>query len=297
MRRIGIARVSMRKQKFDSFKHLTNSVLRITPLLLSLLLAFCFPYSNQIQNDRDRVLAQFPDASKSYELDGSNHYMRTGEGQDLLVFVHGSPGAWDSFAGFLTDPDLVRKTRMISVDRPGFGKSTPGVPEPSLLKQAQRIRQAILKEKGTGRVILIGHSFGGPLIAKLAMLDPGEYQALIFVAASVDPELEVVHWYQNAADLRPVRFLLPRDLDVTNREILPLKQELLLLLPSWKNIQCEVSVIQGLDDTLVPPGNADFLKAHLPQARVVTVPGLNHFVPWARPDLIKTEILSRLNQK
>ncbi|MCE9600329.1 MAG: alpha/beta hydrolase [Spirochaetia bacterium] len=261
---------------------------------LALCLFSCFPYSSQIQHDREAILKGFPDSSRTYEFDGKNHYMRTGTGKDLLVFIHGSPGSWDSFAGFLNDSELATRARMISVDRPGFGQSTPGIPEPSLEKQALRIRQAILKEKGTGRVILVGHSFGGPLIAKLAMLDPDSYHALIFVAASVDPDLEIVHWYQNVGSWKVIQAILPQDLDVTNREILPLRQELIQLLPLWKNIKCSVSVIQGLDDTLVPPGNADFIEKQLPQARIIRVPGLNHFVPWARPDLVKKEILREL---
>lgn len=290
MRRIEI-RFSMR-----TLQRISAKVLRPLTGLLICLVCGCFPYSKQIQNDRTAVLQKFPDASRTFEFDGSNHYVRTGDGNDLIVFVHGSPGTWDSFAGFLSDPDLMNRTRMISVDRPGFGKSTPGIPETSLERQALRIRQAILREKGSGRVILVGHSFGGPVIAKLAMLDPDSYYALLFVAASVDPELEVVHWYQNAADSKLIRILLPTDLDVTNREILPLKSELIGLLPEWKKIKCKVSVIQGLEDPLVPPGNADFLERQLPHAHVVRVPGLNHFVPWGRPDLIKSEIRDLLAQ-
>ena len=61
------------------------------------------------------------------------------------------------------------------------------------------------------------------------------------------------------------------------------------MLPDWTKISAKVVIIQGIDDDLVPPANADFLVAHLKQEQILKlnlVSGLNHFVPWKRPDLI-----------
>ena len=74
------------------------------------------------------------------------------------------------------------------------------------------------------------------------------------------------------------------------------------MLPLWSKITMPVTVIQGEDDKLVPAGNADFAQKVLVNAplEIVRVPGLNHFVPWNRPDLIETAImehLSLLNQE
>ena len=47
------------------------------------------------------------------------------------------------------------------------------------------------------RIMLIGHSLGGPVIARMAMDYPDAYQGLIFVAASIDPEMEKEEWYRS----------------------------------------------------------------------------------------------------
>jgi pimeloyl-ACP methyl ester carboxylesterase len=51
-----------------------------------------------------------------------------------------------------------------------------------------------------------------------------------------------------------------------------------------------------MDDGLVPPENADFAQRMLKPERlkVTRVPGLNHFVPWARKDLLDAAILEAL---
>ena len=76
-----------------------------------------------------------------------------------------------------------------------------------------------------------------------------------------------------------------------SQEILPLKDELSRMLPLWQSLRIPTVVIQGGKDTLVPPGNADFLKARLSKAEMILVPEMNHFVPWAR-DVYKRQFLS-----
>jgi pimeloyl-ACP methyl ester carboxylesterase len=274
------------------------------------LLTACFPYFKQIEKDKQTFLDRFPNAHMYYESGGRRmHYVRAGQGRDLIVFVHGSPGSWDAFARFLMNESLLSRARVISFDRPGFGESGNGTAELSLERQAALIAEGVrLEQSGpavrpgriqpvsTGRVILVGHSFGGPVIARMAMDRPLSYHALVFVAASVDPDLETVHWYQKAGNTGVVRFFLPAMLDVTNQEILPLRSELLAMIPLWQNIKSRSYVIQGGRDDLVPPGNADFLEKNLRQVPLTVVrdPAMDHFVPWAHPDLIEAALLDAL---
>ncbi|MND01125.1 hypothetical protein D3C83_199890 [compost metagenome] len=58
-----------------------------------------------------------------------------------------------------------------------------------------------------------------------------------------------------------------------------------------------MSVIQGDNDDLVPPANADFAEQQLTAAtslNIVRLPDANHFTPWNRYDVIKTELLKHL---
>jgi pimeloyl-ACP methyl ester carboxylesterase len=266
--------------------------LRLAAALLGGLCS-CFPFG-QIEKDRDAAekLASFH--FRNVELQrpegpGRLGYRITGEGSLLIVLIHGAPGSWDGWAGFLKRPADFQ-ARLMAVDRPGYGSSGEGHAEPSLARQAALIAAAVRKEKN-GPVILAGHSMGGPVAARIAMDFPDLCEGLVFVAASVDPELEVLEWYHRAADARAVRWMLPRDVDTANQEILPLKQELTEMLPLWEKLRLPAVIIQGGQDTLVPPGNARFLARHLPEAELVFVPDMNHFVPWSRPDLIDAAIL------
>ncbi len=227
--------------------------------------------------------------------DRTMHYIAVGDtSKPAVLFVHGSPGSWDNFLGFLNDSTLLEKFYLISVDRPGFGKSGVGIPERSLEKQAAAIAQVLVREKTSA--ILVGHSYGGPVITRMAIESPKYVDGLIIVAGSVDPDLEKTKWYQIPVHYKVLSWVLPGLLYSTNEEIIALKKELQEMMPLWKNITQHVSVIQGGKDNLVPPDNAVFANKMLENAPVemIEVNEMNHFVPWNRPDLIKKEINSML---
>lgn len=226
------------------------------------------------------------------------NYVSVGQ-QDkpLVLFVHGSPGGWSNFIDFLGNSQLLEKARLVAVDRPGFGGSGRGRPERSIQQQAADLKP-ILAENPSGRVILVGHSLGGPVIARMAMDFPDLVSGLVLVAPSIDPGLEKTKWFQIPADWQLLSWMVPTDLVTSNREILPLKGELEAMQELWSGIHVPVTVIQGEADDLVPPGNADFAEKMLVNAPVemVRIPGLNHFIPWNRPDLIQAAILRQLAQ-
>jgi pimeloyl-ACP methyl ester carboxylesterase len=217
----------------------------------------------------------------------------------MVVFVHGSPGSWDAFIGFFRDSLLCQRARIVSVDRPGFGKSDLGKPERDLGVQAAALVPVLQMNRSASRPILVGHSLGGPLVARMAMDYPGLVGGLILVAPSVDPALEPREWYRKAGNFFLIRPLLPVELDVSNQEILPLRQELERMLPRWSTLQIPITVIQGEADKLVPAGNAVFVARQAVNAvvQVVLIPGMNHFIPWKRPDLIREAILDQLENR
>ena len=223
-------------------------------------------------------------------LDRMLHYVTVGEpGRPCVVFVHGSPGSWDAWVGFLASPELA-DNYLVAVDRPGFGGSGAGAFEPSLARQAALIKPAV--EACERPAILVGHSLGGPVVARFAMDYPTLVAGLVLVAPSIDPAMEKHTWYQLAATLWVVQWLIPRELVTSNREILPLKAELEALLPHWADIDVPVIVIQGDDDGLVPPENADFAARMLSHApvEIERLPKQGHLIPWERPDIISAAI-------
>jgi pimeloyl-ACP methyl ester carboxylesterase len=230
--------------------------------------------------------------------DQTIHYAFTDRSKDnLAIFVHGSPGSWSAFIDYFKADSLLQEIDMLSIDRPGFGMSNHGVAVSSMEKQAYYLNEVsrLFKHKNK---ILIGHSLGGPVIARMAMDYPNSYRGLVFVAASIDPEMEKDEWYRNVINTKLGGLLTPKDFEVSNDEILPLKVELEEMLPLWKKIQIPSIVIQGTEDSLVPKENADFAAKMLPEELIQMrmLEGVDHFIPWSHPEVI-VDAIQELKRK
>jgi pimeloyl-ACP methyl ester carboxylesterase len=228
------------------------------------------------------------------------NYLSVGEENlPLVIFVHGSPGSLSAFIDFMGDTALLKRAQLITVDRPGFGASDFGYAEPSLMKQAAYLKPIVEENKNHRPIILVGHSLGGPVIARMAMDYPELIDGLIFVAASIDPELEPYEaWFRAPLATPFLKWILPRSFRASNDELYKLKPELQEMLPLWDKIRARVIVIQGKKDSLVPPANADFAKKMLVNAsslEFIIKDDMNHFVPWSNPELIRMAILKLLN--
>jgi pimeloyl-ACP methyl ester carboxylesterase len=226
-----------------------------------------------------------------------NYVMSGDETKPLVLFIHGSPGSLSAFIHFLADSVLIKNALVISTDRPGFGYSNYGNAEPSLQKQGEALKPILEKYKENRPVVLIGHSLGGPLIARMAMDYPDMIDGLVIVAGSIDPELEPDEaWFRAPLATPFLSWALNGSFRASNEEIYHLKPELEAMLPLWKNITCPVIVIQGLKDELVPADNAKFAENKLVNAplEVVRVDDMNHFVPWSNPELIHAATLKLL---
>jgi pimeloyl-ACP methyl ester carboxylesterase len=226
-------------------------------------------------------------------------YARAGglqAGRPTLLMIHGSPGDAMAFKALLGDTALQRAFNLVSVDRPGYGGTLPPVPERSLAMQAKRV--AAVLPLLPQPVVVMGHSYGGPVALQLALDYPAQVQGLLIVAGSVDPDLEETKFIQKVARWPLVRNLIPNDLYVCNEEILALKNELLKMKPRLAAITQPVTVVQGLEDDLVPPANAAFLEKQLVKAalQVDRYPKLNHFIPFTQPQLVRNAALALLQR-
>ncbi len=226
------------------------------------------------------------------------HYVAAGQrNAPLVVLIHGTPGSWHAYADFLTDELLRSKAYLVAVDRPGFGKSNPGDIVTSLEQQAAFLQPIIERESIDRRAILVGHSLGAPIAARLAMDYPQNVSGLVLVAPSLDPELEKPRWYNHLAASILINWAVPEELALANREIMPLSAELAQMLPRWSRIQIPVIVVQGEEDELVSPANADFASRMLnDHVSVERVADQGHFILWNRPGLIRDQILALLTQ-
>ena len=114
------------------------------------------------------------------EDDASLSYLEAGEGPAPVLLVHGN------FAGKLWWREILAKplpgVRFIAPDLPGFGESrVNGTFRPSIPFYARSLA-GFLDELGVGRVLLLGHSFGGAVATELALSDPDRFPALFLLA-------------------------------------------------------------------------------------------------------------------
>lgn len=273
-------------------------------ILLFLTAVFIFARSEfaKMRYDRDELAQMVQEKTNLLPVfdirkvrDRTIHFLKVGNRKELplAVFVHGSPGALNAYEAYFSDPSLLQKMDMISVDRLGFGYSDFGESESSLMVQAELIA-AILKDFPQQKKILIGHSLGGPILAKLAIEFPKLVDGMVMVAPSISPVLEPANGWRKVLNFSLIRWFTPSGLRVCNQEIIPLKTELEMMMYGWKNIMIPLTVVQGEDDDLVPMENAFFAKSmmgHNPNVKVNILEERDHFILWSEVSLIGNEVL------
>lgn len=234
-----------------------------------------------------------------YDVEGYQmHYEKLAVGEEgSFLFIHGTPGAWDAFISYFADSSLYNHAQIISPDRPGFGRSSYAKPIRSLEEQA-RLLKPMLEDAKAPR-ILIGHSLGGPIVARLAMDYPELVDGMIMLAPALDPQLEPNEdWFRIPMRWPVVGAIAPKIFRISNEELVFLDEELEEMLPLWKNVTAVSITIQGSEDDLVHPGNGPFADSVLVNAphELIMLQGQNHFLPWNESALIKEKLRAMLIQ-
>jgi pimeloyl-ACP methyl ester carboxylesterase len=112
------------------------------------------------------------------------HYRSHGKGDEALVFVHG----WTCDLSFwrLQVPAFEGKTRVVALDLPGHGRSDK--PEVSYTMDLfARAVEAVMRDAGVKRAVLVGHSMGVPVVRQFYRKFPGKTLGLVFVDGSLWP--------------------------------------------------------------------------------------------------------------
>lgn len=222
------------------------------------------------------------------------HFIQTGnKNNPTLFFVHGSPGSWDAFKIFLKDSLLIQKFRMIAIDRPGFGYSNFGESK-NLFEQAHIIEAFIQRFRNNKSIYLIGHSYGGPVIVKMAVDKPSNFEGIVVLSGAVDPDAETPENWRLFFKTKPFRYIVPGALRPANDELWWLKEDLKKLKPTLNKITTNVLIIHGTKDNLVPYENVNFMKTHFINAKsvnVISIKDADHFIPWTHFEIIRKKLL------
>lgn len=225
------------------------------------------------------------------------HYVVAGNVDTLptIIFIHGSPGSWDAFESYLLDKELLQHYRLISLDRPGFGYSDYG--DALNFKQQGVLLSAVLHHIQNGKpMALVGHSLGGPMVIKLAAENADlPISNIVVLAGSVDPAQEEPEKWRPVLDYSPLRYFIPGAMRPSNAELWMFKKDVYDLAADFPKVTCNVVLMHGDSDQLVPPPNALYSQSHLIHAKSIKLiwfKGQNHFIPWTRFEAIKQQLLT-----
>ena len=233
----------------------------------------------------------------------------------VMLLLHGfgaSLQAWDGWA-----PALEKNLRVLRIDIPGFGLSGPAVNQDySDAADVARIT-ALLDQLGVQQVIMAGHSMGGRIAWNLAASHPERVSQLVLLAPDgfPDPNAKSDKTYEVPALLGLMQYSLPQwalrmggvaPAFADNSQLTPQMMQRyhdMMLAPGVRtallermrqtrnsdpvarlqSIQVPVLLLWGEKDAFIPASNAqDYLKA-MPQAKLVTLPGVGHVLHEEAP--------------
>lgn len=215
----------------------------------------------------------------------------------ILYLIHGTPGDWSIFANLFDDRSLTEHVRLIAVDRPGWGATGREDLEPvSFAVQGRVIAKAVdrlRQEHPEQSLIVAGHSLGGSLVAYLAIEYPELIDGAVVIAGDLSAPLAKIRWYNRCAKWPLVRNLIGEALRASNREVFALPGELEWMVPRWSSIDRPILVIQGTEDGLVDPGNAEYAETVIADEslEVLRVEGAGHMVHITHPEVVIPALL------
>ena len=254
-----------------------------------------FRYSDQ-QIMRQFESTQLTPEINYHKFNGNEiRYLKLVRDSDLpfVVFIHGAPGSLADYLKYFKDDKLHDEVNLISVDRIGYGKSNFGTSETSLKIQCDAIQSIISHECKSNKIILVGHSYGGPVAIKMAMDFGPKYQGVLLLAPALDPENEKEIRFAQLPQRQPIRWLTPPALRVAADEKNTHVDELKKILNDYGKIAIPVCHIHGTADSLVPYENLEFSRKNIPNKwlQTISLKSVNHFLPWTQYGLVVDKIL------
>jgi pimeloyl-ACP methyl ester carboxylesterase len=140
----------------------------------------------------DSVSAQSPKEppkpiGEMVELGGHRIHIRcTGKGTPTVVIENGFEEY--SFDWILVQSEVEKFTRVCTYDRAGYAWSEPG-PKPRTFAQINLELHEVLAQLGErAPYVLVGHSFGGPVIRNYALLYPKEISGMVLAESVAEDQ-------------------------------------------------------------------------------------------------------------
>jgi pimeloyl-ACP methyl ester carboxylesterase len=220
-------------------------------------------------------------------------------GGDYIFLLHG----WGSnLSVFNALSDLIaRKYAAVSFDFPGFGGSEEPK-KPWSVSDYTDFTVELIKSFGCAKVVLIGHSFGGRVVIKMAgRADlPFSIEKIILTGSAgikrkktirQKTRLAAFKLGKSALSLPPVKRTAPRALERLKRKFgsedynnaSPIMRDTLVktvnedLTPLLGGIKCPTLLIWGESDRQTPLSDGALMEKRIPGSALIVIKGAGHY--------------------
>ncbi len=234
-------------------------------------------------------------------LDRDMRYLSTGNdiAKPTLLFIHGAPSSSNYYRHFLSDTALRGAANLLAVDRPGYGYSGFGEPEPDMGKQAAMIAPILDSFHRASRpVVLVAASYGTSIAARLVMDYPHLADGLVLIAPALAPGEEKTYWVSYLLESPLFTWAQPRMLHSANIEKFSHQEQLEKMRNRWKEIELPVTYFQGEKDDLIYTTNAIFAKKYITASERLSIrmiPNRGHLLVYDEAPRIKKAILEMMS--
>lgn len=267
------------------------------------------------------------------ELKAKIHYNDFGDGDEVVVMLHGSgPGAssWANFSQNV-EPLLAAGYRVILLDFPGWGKSDPIVVNGSRPHTNALALLGTLNALGIERAHLIGNSMGGHSATAFTLDNPERVGKLILMGGgtgglSLNTPMptegikRLVGLYRNPTleNLQAMMDIFVYDTSSLTEELLKQRLDNILArkdhldnfvksvelnprqYPDYgerlTTINAPTLILWGRDDRFVPVDTAYRLVAHIPNSELHVFNRCGHWVQWEHKERFNSLVLDFLSQ-
>ncbi|MAU40119.1 MAG: alpha/beta hydrolase [Kordiimonas sp.] len=258
--------------------------------------------------------------SKYIDVNGiKTHYIDEGEGDNIVVLIHGGGAGADGKGNFSTNVPFYNKAgmRVICPDMVGYGRSDKPNPEEFSYTQEARAEHiaAFIEALGVGPVNLVGNSMGGAAACGATLLRPDLVKSLVLMGAAIKidhaemvaaQDDNAVHKYDGTREgmLRTIKALThsyePADELVDYRQELAtapgtMEAFIAAMKLAFNNglyysgeelgsLKPPVMIITGRDDIMVPQRMMIQAMQEIPHAWGVFMPDCGHWVMIEYPE-------------
>lgn len=288
---------------------LSRRARRVTLTVWLLLMVAAF-YAAQAKADLPKVVASKDGTTISYEV--------YGQGEPTLVFVHG----WSCDARYWREqvPYFAKNHRVVLLDLAGHGHSGSSRSQYTMQAFGEDV-QAVTTAIGSRKVILVGHSMAGPVIAEAALLMPDRVIGLIGVDT-----LEDIEYSTTAEEVEQMTAPLKSDFQTGSRQFLtemiaagsnPLIRDWILAdvaaappsvalsaMNEMMALYTKGALPQMFDKLRIPvvtvnadlwPINYEANRRHIPGFEAIVLKGTDHFLMINAPTLFNDALAKAIS--